>query len=37
VAGVKAAGTDGISFFTAGGSDRDWAPVAAGASRAAFR
>ena len=37
VAGVKAAGADGISFFTAGGNDRDWAPVAASVSRAAFR
>ena len=37
VAGGKAAGADGINFFTAGGSDRDWAPTAAGASRAAFR
>lgn len=36
VAGVKSAGADGVSFFTAGGSDRDWAPTAAGASRAAF-
>ena len=36
VAGVKAAGADGISFFTAGGSGRDWAPIAARASLDAF-
>ena len=36
VAGVEAAGADGVSFFTAGGDDRDWASEAAAASQATF-
>lgn len=36
VAGVKAAGADGVSFFTAGGSGRDLALVAARAGHKAF-
>lgn len=36
VAGVRDAGAHGVSFFTGGGDDRDWAPDAASASRAAF-
>lgn len=36
VSGVQAVGAHGVGFLAAGGTNRDWAPAAAEASRAAF-
>jgi len=36
VSGVQAVGAHGVDFFTADGTNRDWEPAAAEASRAAF-